>query len=670
MSQPSLRTASRWSVPSGVLLAIVLLPVWSACGGGSTEADEGAAPASASSWEDLVNGDPSPAGSIEPDVFHPDGDVQPPPRKGGRVIVHLSTLPKNMNHMVENSAATRRMLRETHEMLVERHWETWEHRPVLSKPWVAEDTLVLAGGRGEDKGNIHYGRVEELEDEYRVTPLSRGNPLDGPLEVPKDEVESVERETVFTFELRDGVKWQDGHPLDAADVLFSYESYLNPAVDCDSVRFQYEKIVHAEAVDDRAVRFFFGEQYFLALDTFTDLTILPAHVYDLSDPDNPDADPEADEQTQGKFVNEHERNRMWLGLGPYRVTEWTNQWIDAERWDGYFDSENGGHIDRIRWRHIPGDDAAKQAVLNGEVDFWDRLRSEDYYGEFVQSDAFQERYYKALQSYTYFGYTAWNCRKPKFSDPKVRQALNMCFDWESYIPNVYNGLASRITGSQYYFSPYYDRSIEPIPFDVDGAQELLADAGWYDHDDNGVIDKDGVEMRIQFLMPTGNKASALFGQKFMENLAELGIELDIATREWAAFLERLDEREFDCANLAWIPDLVSDPEQLWHSKWAGKSSSNNAGLEDERVDELIEQIQVELDDERRKELLSKLQARIYELQPYMFAVNQPKKLAVSKRIRNFKMYANDPGYRIREWYLVDPGEDTVEASAPKEEGSR
>lgn len=619
--------------------------------------------AQAGEWERLVNGSPGPS---VPDQFHPARDSVPTPRKGGRVIIHLSSKPKNINYMVENSASTRRMLREVHETLVERDWETWVHRPVVAERWTTEDTVILKGGRGEGLfDNVLVGKVEDEGASYRVTPLSQENPLTEPRVVPKADVESVEYETAFTFHVRPGVKWHDGHVLDAHDIYFTYTQYLNPNVDCDQIRFKFQQLAGAEILDDLTIRFLYKKQYFLALDAFEDLTILPSHLYNLRDPDNAKHNAEASDSEQGTFINEHENNTAWVGLGPYQVTEFTSQHVDAERFDGYFDPENGGWVDAIRWRHIPSDDTTKQAVINGELDYWDRLRPEDYYGEYVKTPAFTERFYKGLKSYPYTGYITWNMRRSKFRDPNVRKALNHCFDHEEYIRTIEYGLASPVTGITYYFSPFYDRGIERTPFDLEAAEDLLLDAGWYDRDGDDIIDKDGEPFVIQFMMPTGNKASELLGQKIQENLAQIGIKMNLVTREWATFLEALYDRDYDCANLAWITEVESDPEQIWHSKWVDGRSSNHCGMDDEVVDSLIEQIQVELDDKKREALFHKMQARIYSLSPYLFLFNKPHKFVVSQRVRNFRSYAPDPGYRIRDWYIVE--DDTA---APREAGAQ
>ena len=112
------------------------------------------------------------------------------------------------------------------------------------------------------------------------------------------------------------------------------------------------------------MRFFYESQYFGALSSLAeDLTLLPSHIYDLSDPDNPAHDPDATESEQAIAVNENPHNTMWVGLGPYRVTEWTQQWVQVERFDDYFDQERAGYFDAIRWRYISDDSAAFQALL-------------------------------------------------------------------------------------------------------------------------------------------------------------------------------------------------------------------------------------------------------------------------------------------------------------------
>jgi peptide/nickel transport system substrate-binding protein len=628
------------------------------------------------------------------DSFHPDNQpdangarpAAPEPVYGGRVIVHLSSMPENINYAIENSAVTRRMLYEVHESMLLQDWETFEFVPVLVEKYESEDMLVLVNGAegrygdaavkvrvkdteaSEDDAQkdafVLYGIVEEGDGFYIISPLSRGSALMDAVKVPAADVESRHRGTVLTWYLRDDVIWHptetvSGHKLDADDVLFSWGVYYNPKIDCDEKRFQWLKVTRADKVDDLTVRFFFENQYFKAVPTLgTDMTILPSHVLNLADPDNPDHDPDASEDRQAKYFNDHPNNRLFIGLGPYRVTEFTQQWIQAERFDDYFDPENSGYFDTIRWRHID-DVSSFTALLNGELDFFGRVKSAEYFGEATQKASFTDQFYKGYFYLGTYGYTGWNTLRPHLKEKVVRQALAHCIDFDEYLDTNYTGLARQITGPVVFDSPAYPHDLESFSYDPELAEEMLEDAGWYDRNGDGVIDKDGVELVIEFMMPSGNKASENLGQKMQESFAEVGVKLNLAQYEWATFLDRLKSRDFDGCNLAWVSPLESDPEQLWHSKWGRPDArgSNNSGVMEPVLDKMIRAIQREIDVDKRMEIWGDLHRFIYDHQPYLFGFNVPTKFAMSKRIRGIKTVAIDPGYVLRDWYFTSLKED-------------
>lgn len=670
-------------------------------------------PALATAPQDDVVG-PGPA---KADEFHPDREREVTPLYGGRVIVHLSSLPENMNYVVENSAVTRRMLYETHETLLIQDWEYHDYRPRVAKSYLTEDLVVLqdsardkyadrAGvidaqvrrpGKIEEGQDRHrkvravYGKVTETGTGLRVEPVSKGSALTEAMEIPAEDVDTIERGAVFTFELRDDVLWHPsvvfakenpeaarklaGQKVDAADVYFSWSIYNNPHVDCDEKRFQFIKVTDAEIVDPLTVRFFYESQYAFALAALGDsLTILPSHVYDLSDPDNPAHKARFTEEEQAKHINENPHNQLWVGVGPYRVTEWSQQYVEAQRFtdaDGkclYFDRDNAGYVDTIRWRYIGDDETAMNALLNGELDYFERIKSADYFGARTEAEDFKRDYYKGYKYLGTYGYTGWNMYRPQLKELAVRKAIAMAFDFETYRQTNYKGLARQVTGPFPFNSAAYDHSVLPLPYDPDGAIDLLEEAEWYDRDGDGIRDKNGVALTIDFLMPSGNDASKNFGLKLQESLAELEIKVNIVQKEWATFLEDFKARNFDCANLAWVPSLESDPEQLWHSDY-GKyevRGSNNSGVMDANIDALIAKGQRELDTGKRMKIWNEMHRYIYEqVQPYMFMYNVPNKFGMTKRLRGFQAVAIDPGYVIRRWYFWNPSEPGTRTTLDK-----
>jgi peptide/nickel transport system substrate-binding protein len=535
-------------------------------------------------------------GPVEVDLFHPDGPFELAPRRGGRVTVHLEGEPTSLNGLLEGANITLRVLSELHEPLARPDWETWEPRGALAERWTTEE---LEGGG-----------------------------------------------SAVTLHLRRDVKWHDGHPFDAGDVMFTWRCTKNPHVRCDGFRFLFDKLARAERLDDHTVRFDLERPYFNVFNgVLTQLTILPQHLYDLG--------PEATPEQQGRHVNEHPANQDWVGLGPYRLVRRDDQVIEAERFEDYFDPANGGWVDAIRWRIVRGDEAAMQAMLEGELDFTARVSSEDFFGERTRSTLFTERFYKGHFYTPRMSYTVWNTARSPFADERVRTALGMSFDWDAFIRSFFKGLGTRVTSEWYVGSPDYDASIEPLPFDLGRARSLLARAGWYDRDGDGRIDKDGEPFTFELLTIAGSKSSAVFAQKLQENLEELGIALEVVARDYPTFAESVGERDFDAAHWAWYMPIVADPEQMWHSRWVGPHTSNHGSFADDQADRLIDALQVELDDEVRRGLFHDLHALLYERQVYMYGMSFPQKFAASKRLRNVQLFAVEPGYSIRRWYLAD-----------------
>jgi peptide/nickel transport system substrate-binding protein len=400
-----------------------------------------------------------------------------------------------------------------------------------------------------------------------------------------------------------------------------------------------------------------------------DFCLLPSHLYNLKDPTNADYDPDATQLEQGDWINDNRHNNDFVGLGPYKLETWERgRYLEAKKFDKFFDPDPtyAGYMDTIRWTHVDDDNLAFQALLNNEVDIFDRVKSEDFLGAATKQDVFVKGFYKAYTYVGTLGYTGWNMYSPKLSDVRVRTALSYAFDVKDWIRTNYEGLALPATSTMFWFGPAYNHDVKVNPYDPEKAQELLADAGWYDRNGNGIADKDGQELSIEALMPTGNKASEKLLQKMQESFEQVGVQLTIHSLEWASFLERILDRNFDACNLAWaLSDVESDPFQLWHSSEAvhDRRTSNHSGLSDEIVDDLIERGRRELDPEKRHEIWHQLHARVYELQPYLFGWNVPRKIAFNKNLRGVKLYKFSPGYNPRDFYYEEgtPGTRPLES---------
>ena len=249
---------------------------------------------------------------------------------------------------------------------------------------------------------------------------------------------------------------------------------------------------------------------------------------------------------------------MWVGLGPYQVTEWTQQYVEVNRFvdaDGnpaYFDAAvRPGYFDTIRWRYIDNDEAAMNALLNGEVDFFERVKSEDYFGGRATSESFQEEFYKGFYYMGAYGYTGWNLYRPQVKDIAVRKAIAMAFDFQTYRKTQYNGPCAPDHGA----GALPERGGIPgtwprCPTTPTGRSTCSRVPVGTIEMETGSPTRTGVELVIEFLYPSGNDASKLFGIALQSAVEDLGIKINLASLEWATFLERIKSREFDACNLA------------------------------------------------------------------------------------------------------------------------
>lgn len=536
------------------------------------------------------------------DRFHPAHQpdaqgVRPPlpaPAYGGRATIHLESLPKSLNYALENSGVARRILFELNETLLTEDWNTLELVPNLCASYEVVDP------------------------------------------------------THFVFHLRPGIVWHDGAPFSAHDVVFSALVYRNTKLATGSKGPQYRRIVGIEAPDPLTVRVAYDKPYFRALVSIGDMPILPAHLYELTKPDDPAWKPSDEEQAE--FIAKNPHNREWVGLGPYKLASWEGDRIVAKRFDKYFAPERGGYLDELDWLYVKDDAAAFQALLNGEIDLFARLSTEDYFGSATESELFKSKFAKAWAPSNAYGFLAWNLRREKLADVRLRTALAMAFDFAAFKQSAYRGLANQVLGHGVPESDFYDRELPPLDSDPKAAKELLAEAGWSDHDGDGLADKDGTPLSIEVLYASGNATNEALVVALQNDWSRVGVRVQPLPLDSNAARARVGKREFEAYLSAWAMPSESDPEATFHSKTANGDTSNFPGLADPQTDALIEKLQGELDRKARIPIWHALQRRLYELQPYLWGFSPPRKFAYSQKLRGVEFVRPDPNYVARRWY--------------------
>jgi peptide/nickel transport system substrate-binding protein len=252
-----------------------------------------------------------------------------------------------------------------------------------------------------------------------------------------------------------------------------------------------------------------------------------------------------------------------------------------------------------------------------------------------------------------FYYFGWNMLKPEFQDRRVRLALGMLFDKQEFVKEKLFNEAALVSGTQYYFGPGYDHEVPPLGYDPEAATDLLAEAGWVDTNNDGLLDKDGKPMKFTVPVATGNPVVMQALQLFQKSARTAGIEIDIRPLEWASYIDKIRAKDFDICMMRWAMPIESDPYQIWHSSGAGKESrgSNHVSFDNAQADELIERLRLTLDDKERQKVNFAFHRVLDREQPYNF-VCCPKDFATyHQRFRGVKWYRIRPGYDLSEWYV-------------------
>lgn len=434
----------------------------------------------------------------------------------------------------------------------------------------------------------------------------------------------------YTFILRDDVFWHDGKKFTADDVIYSFEKIKDPKVEAPFLRVYYDDVVRVEKLDDYRVRFVTKRPYFLGLSVCGTIPLIPKHVFD-----------------DGGDFNAHPAGRYPVGTGPYKFIEWkTNKKIVLVQNKNYWGKKPA--IERVEFKIITDDTVALQVLKKGELDFAS-MRPIQWVKQ-TGSEKFSGQFNKFKYLLPGFNYIGWNMKSPMFSDKRVRQAMTMMVDRQKLLQKINFGLGQVIESPFFVGADQYNKNLQIYPYDPAKARRLLTEAGWKDSDNDGFLDKEGKKFAFTFLYPAASKFSERLAPILKEDLKKVGIEMSIERMEWAAFLERIENKKFDATALGWSTGFEDDPYQLWHSSQAKEAKGSNfVSFENTEADLLIERARVEFDKEKRNALYYRFQEILYDEQPYTFLFANDSLVAVARRFTNVKVHP--VGLDTLEWEL-------------------
>jgi peptide/nickel transport system substrate-binding protein len=437
----------------------------------------------------------------------------------------------------------------------------------------------------------------------------------------------------ITFHLRGDIYFSDGVPITADDVIFTYQTVIDPNVDAANLANMYVDVDRVEKISDRVVKFYMKRPYFKALEvlSFWDIGIYPKHIYQFKD---------------AKEFNKRASDP--IGSGPYVFERWDmGKQIVLRRNEKYWGPKP--HIKKVIYKFITNPIAAVQAMRAHQVDLI--IPEPDQFADLVADAQFNKEFDCLAVWYpgVPFFYIGWNEDTPFFADARVRLAMTLSINSEQIVSELLKGHGQIISGPYYIRSSQNDATIQPWPYNPEQAKKLLDEAGWIDHDGDGIRDKNGVPFRFKFLFSVGSDTYTRLALILKDELAKVGVEVIPDPYEWSVLVPKISDRQFESMVMGWGGDIVEDYYQIFHSSQIGKGGYNYVGFRNSEADVILEQIRRTIDPVKSDVLCHQFHRLIYEQQPYTFLFARPNFYAVDKRFQNVKIH--NLGLDFLEWYV-------------------
>jgi len=463
----------------------------------------------------------------------------------------------------------------------------------------------------------------------------------------------------YTLKLRRGLRFSDGHPLDADDVVFTFRAYLDEKVNSpqrDLLMVGGAPILVTK-LDADTVRFDLAQPYAAAERLFDGLAILPRHLLERAYREGKLGD------TWGLSTAPAEI----AGLGPFRLKGYVpGQRLVLERNPYYWKLDRRGdrlpYLDEITFLFVASEDAQVMRFESGETDMVSRLSSDNFS---VLERQRKERGYRLedLGPGLEYNFLFFNqndlgakdlpqvaAKQAWFRDRRFRQAVSAAVDRAAIVRLVYHGrgaaLWSPVTpGNRLWMDdelPHPSRSL-------DHARELLRSAGFTWKGDGALLDARGQAVEFTIVTSAGNTERNEMATLIENDLSQLGMTVHIVPIEFRALLDRLFRSyDYEACVLGLVSgDADPNPEMnVWLSSggthvWHVGESKPATPWEAE-IDRLMKQQLTMLSYPRRKRLYDRVQALIAEQEPIVSLASPDILVGAKEGLGNFRAAVLDP----------------------------
>ncbi|MBC6476042.1 MAG: ABC transporter substrate-binding protein [Hormoscilla sp. GM102CHS1] len=522
--------------------------------------------------------------------------------------------------------------------------------------------------------------------------LTRENGITGEIEPALAESWEISRDRKrVVFTLRKGLKWSDGQPLTADDVVFTYkEVVFNPDIPTDAkdpLRIGERRSFPTvrKLGDPRLVEFTLPEPFAPFLRA-TGVSILPAHVLRKS---VLSLDGEGNPQFTSTWNTGTQLSEIVVN-GPYKIESYNpSERVIFTRNPYYWRQDAEGnqlpYIDRIVWQVVESTETQLLQFRSGTLDimgdsrplrpeYFSLLKREEKRGKFTIKIG------GSSSSTTFMAFNlnqAKNERGEPFVDPvksrwfnskEFRQAIAHALDRQRMVNNIFRGIGVRENSPVSVQSPYFlspEAGLKVYEYNLEKAQELLRSAG-FQYDKQGLLlDAEGNQVRFTLLTNAGNKIREAIGVQVKQDLGKIGIPVDFRPIAFSTLVSKLtNTRDWEAHIIGFTGGVEPhNGANLWTS--SGGSHLFNQGPQpgetsiqawqvsdwEREIDRLFVKGARELDEQKRKKIYAEFQQLVQEQLPLIFLVNEVTMMAVRDRVTGLK-YSGLPSWGLWNIYEV------------------
>ncbi|MBP2562238.1 peptide/nickel transport system substrate-binding protein [Neorhizobium galegae] len=365
--------------------------------------------------------------------------------------------------------------------------------------------------------------------------------------------------TTWIFKLRPNLKFSDGSPLTAADVVFTFTTILNKDFNAP-MRALYTPISAVEAVDPQTVKFTLSAPYAPLL-SYLDIGIVSKALVEGG----------ADMALKP------------VGAGPLKLSSWTRgSAIEMEINPNYWGEKP--KADKVSLKIIGDGSARAQAFEAGDLDIIQSpLAPQD-----VKRLAADKRFGNVVQAGLGVTYINFNVKDPLLASPKMRKAFSMLIDQKTIVEDIFQGVDEVASSVILPSSWAYSKDIKQPGFDVEGAKALFKEEGWSDTNGDGILDKGGKPLTVT-LSTHSEDSNRVQSIEFMQaTFQAAGVDAKTQITDWPSFSTNyVQKSQHQIALLGWLN--IVDPDRLLFGQLSTGGPTNWGGYSNPAVDETLKQ---------------------------------------------------------------------------------